>query len=186
MSTWICIHCSFWSIASLCAQKADCTERWLRFTSREVAHYYFAPNKIDRGGWIAAFGRLLPMPALVLRAHGRAETCRRKTTGTCVDDSRQMCPTGIEEGASRRVRVDKHYQSTDSTATRQPLLRRSLVDRLRHRFRIGRSLPSHCGVWSDEGWHAPASLRSASLCPVRPEGFRMQYLEGHRALPGQP
>ncbi|ONX60026.1 hypothetical protein A8F26_11925 [Burkholderia cenocepacia] len=44
MSTWICIHCSFWSIASLCAQKADCTERWLRFTSREVAHYYFAPN----------------------------------------------------------------------------------------------------------------------------------------------
>ncbi|MDY7804881.1 hypothetical protein U0E23_20755, partial [Burkholderia stagnalis] len=42
--TWICIHCSFWSIASLCAQKADCTERWLRFTSREVAHYYFAPN----------------------------------------------------------------------------------------------------------------------------------------------
>ncbi|RQR58119.1 hypothetical protein DIE18_21365, partial [Burkholderia sp. Bp9125] len=26
-------------------QKADCTERWLRFTSREVAHYYFAPNK---------------------------------------------------------------------------------------------------------------------------------------------
>ncbi|RQR47930.1 capsule biosynthesis protein, partial [Burkholderia sp. Bp9125] len=25
-------------------QKADCTERWLRFTSREVAHYYFAPN----------------------------------------------------------------------------------------------------------------------------------------------
>ncbi|MCA8186724.1 DUF6708 domain-containing protein, partial [Burkholderia contaminans] len=41
---WICIHCSFWSIASLCAQKADCTERWLRFTSREVAHYYFAPN----------------------------------------------------------------------------------------------------------------------------------------------
>ncbi|ONZ81414.1 hypothetical protein A8F52_22240 [Burkholderia cenocepacia] len=45
LSTWICIHCSFWSIASLCAQKADCTERWLRFTSREVAHYYFAPNK---------------------------------------------------------------------------------------------------------------------------------------------
>ena len=44
LSTWICIHCSFWSIASLCAQKADCTERWLRFTSREVAHYYFAPN----------------------------------------------------------------------------------------------------------------------------------------------
>ncbi|MBO1854501.1 hypothetical protein J4G52_13230, partial [Burkholderia cenocepacia] len=45
--TWICIHCSFWSIASLCAQKADCTERWLRFTSREVAHYYFAPNIFD-------------------------------------------------------------------------------------------------------------------------------------------
>ncbi|MDN7977223.1 hypothetical protein QZM80_28105, partial [Burkholderia multivorans] len=44
--TWICIHCSFWSIASLCAQKADCTERWLRFTSREVAHYYFAPNTL--------------------------------------------------------------------------------------------------------------------------------------------
>ncbi|WP_208459351.1 hypothetical protein, partial [Burkholderia vietnamiensis] len=31
---------------SLCAQKADCTERWLRFTSREVAHYYFAPNNV--------------------------------------------------------------------------------------------------------------------------------------------
>ncbi|MFP3533709.1 recombinase family protein, partial [Burkholderia sp. SIMBA_043] len=28
-------------------QKADCTERWLRFTSREVAHYYFAPNTMD-------------------------------------------------------------------------------------------------------------------------------------------
>ena len=47
LSTWICIHCSFWSIASLCAQKADCTERWLRFTSREVAHYYFAPNSLE-------------------------------------------------------------------------------------------------------------------------------------------
>ncbi|WP_258170584.1 DUF7716 domain-containing protein [Burkholderia cepacia] len=39
-------------MASLCAQKADCTERWLRFTSREVAHYYFAPNIIaTQPGW---------------------------------------------------------------------------------------------------------------------------------------
>ncbi|MDG0026140.1 hypothetical protein [Trinickia sp. Y13] len=40
----MCIHCSFWSIASLRAKKADCTERWLRFTLREVAQYYFARN----------------------------------------------------------------------------------------------------------------------------------------------
>ncbi|MDQ7982541.1 hypothetical protein QYH69_35720, partial [Paraburkholderia sp. SARCC-3016] len=29
-------------------QKTDCTERWLSFTSREVAHYYFAPNTPGR------------------------------------------------------------------------------------------------------------------------------------------
>src|SRR5690606_25953221 len=44
LSTWICIHCSFRSIVGLRAKSLDCTEKWLRFTLREVAHYYFARN----------------------------------------------------------------------------------------------------------------------------------------------
>ena len=44
------------SIVGPCANGTDFTNKWFRFTLREVAHFYFAPNIVAQAVALTALG----------------------------------------------------------------------------------------------------------------------------------